>query len=405
MRHGSEPEVSATADLTSGGWLWRPLVGGTLLQVAVFATRPTTSYAAIELGADGFLIGVLAAAYAVPSMLAALHIGKLAAHVTRIGMLPVVAALVTALGCALSAIARDIVTLALATGLVGLGAVGVIIGAQTWISRTTTTANYDQGFGWMTAGMSGGQAVGPLVAGFLIESQVSSFAGTSQTFWLAAACCLAVAVCFLTPRRAPHPAGSEAEVRESSMQLLRRPGVVRLIYVSAAVLTSVDILSAYLPLLGEQAGIAPSIIGLLLAVRGFSSMASRILLPWLTSRFNRSSLVLVSCVISALTLAVLAVLPWPPVMLAALLVGGFTLGIGQPLTMTAAALAVPRRDRPRVLAVRLLGNRLAQSATPLVAGGVAAVLGVGAAFWLQAAMLLSAAMWVGLGSRPTRTDE
>lgn len=391
--------MSSAPDPAAGGWLWRPLVGGTLLQIAVFATRPTTSYAAIELGADGFLIGVLAATYAVPSMLAALHIGKLAAHLTRIGLLPLIAALLTALGCALCAVSGDIITLALGNALVGLGAVGVIIGAQTWVSRATTTANYDQGFGWMTAGMSGGQAVGPLIAGVLIESQGLKLEGTSQTFWLAMVCCLAVALCFLTPRRAPHPAGSETAVPESSLQLLRRPGVIRIIFVSAAVLTSVDILSAYLPLLGEQAGIAPSVIGLLLAVRGFSSMASRILLPWLTSRFSRDALVVVSTVASALTLIVLALLPWPPVMLVALLIGGFMLGIGQPLTMTAVALAVPRRERPRVLAVRLLGNRLAQTAMPLVAGGVALLLGVAAAFWLQAAALLSAAAWVVLASR------
>jgi predicted MFS family arabinose efflux permease len=392
--------VSATPDLAAGGWLWRPLIGATLLQVAVSATRPTTSYAALAMGADGFTIGLLAAAYAVPSMLAAIHIGRLAAHWNRIGTLPVLAALATALGCALSAMAADLVTLAIGTGLVGLGNIGVLIGAQTWISRATITKNYDQGFGWMTAGMSGGQAVGPLFAGVLIETNARVFEGTGMSFWFASAICITVAVCFLSPRRVPQSSDSGAAARKSSVQLLRRPGVLRIIFVSAAVLTSVDILGAYLPLLGEQVGIAPSIIGLLLAARGFSSMASRILLPALVARIERSQLVVISSIGSAVTLLMLALFPWPPLMLAALIVGGFMLGVGQPLTMTAVALAVARHDRPRVLALRLLGNRIAQTATPLVAGTAAAVFGVASVFWLQATMLVTAAAWVGITSRP-----
>lgn len=386
------------------GWLWRPLVGGTLLQFAVLATRPTTSYAAIELGADGFLIGVLAAAYAVPSMLAALPIGRLAANLTRISVLPVGAALLTALGCVLSALARDIVALALGAGLVGLGAIGVIIGAQTWISRMAPSAKYDQGFGWMTAGMSGGQAVGPLIAGFVIESHAQVFQGTTMVFSLAVVSCGVAALCFFSPVKVLHPPESEKTARESSWQLLRRPGVLRIICISAAVLTTIDILSAYLPLLGEQAGITPSIVGTLLAIRGFSSMASRILLPWLASRFNRSWLVIVSSVVSAMTIVLIALLPWVPVMVGAMLLGGFALGIGQPLTMTAVAVMVPQRERPRVLSIRLLGNRLAQTAVPIVAGGLASFLGVGAVFWLQAVFLVSSAAWAGMARRTGESE-
>lgn len=397
--------MSAGADLTGGGWLWRPLIGTTLLQIAVSATRPTTSYAAIEMGADGFIIGVLAAAYAVPSTLAAIALGKLASSWIRIGTLPAIAGVITALGCVLSALAGDVVVLALGTGMVGLGNIGVLIGSQSWISRATTTRNYDLGFGWMTAGASAGQAVGPLFAGLLIDAHIRTLEGTGMTFWVAAVICGAVAVCFLSPRRAPHPAGSEEVARESSLRLLRRPGVTRIIVVSAAVLTSIDILGAYLPLLGEQAGIAPAIIGMLLAARGFSSMASRMLLPALTARVGRSRLVVVSSLGSAITLAVLGLVPWPSLMLAAMLVGGFLLGIGQPLTMTAVALAVPRRDRTRVLAVRLLGNRIAQTATPLVAGGATALFGVASVFWLQAAFLVSAAAWEGIASRAAAGDD
>ena len=390
--------------LAERGWLWRPLVGSTLLQVAVSATRPTTSYAAIELGADGFAIGVLAAAYALPSMLAAMLIGRLAGHWIRIGLLPMLAALITGLGCAVSAIAVDLVVLAIGTGLVGLGNIGVLIGAQTWISRATMTKNYDRGFGWMTAGMSGGQALGPLMAGAMLGASATIQAGAGLAFWAAGGICLAVAACFLSPRRAPHPTGGEGQPRESSSQLLRRPGVIRIIFVSAAVLTSVDMLAAYLPLLGEEIGLTPAFVGVLLAARGFSSMASRLLLPALIRALGRTTLVIATTVGSAVTLAAIAVVPLPLLLITAMVIGGFMLGVGQPLTMTAVALAVPRRDRPRALAVRLLGNRVAQIATPLVAGGAAALWGAASVFWVQAAMLMAAAAWVRLAPGPDEAE-
>ena len=73
---------------TQGGWLWPPVAGATLLQVSVASARPTTSYAAIELGADGFGIGLLAAAQAVPSMLAAVWLGRAAATSRSLGVVP-----------------------------------------------------------------------------------------------------------------------------------------------------------------------------------------------------------------------------------------------------------------------------------------------------------------------------
>jgi len=382
------------------GWLWRPLVAASLLQIAVMATRPTTSYAAIELGADGFMIGVLAAAYAVPPMLGAIPIGKVASNLTRVGLLPVVSALVTVLGCALSALARDLVTLSVGNGLIGLGATGVLIGAQAWISRIAHSASYDQGFGWMTAGMAGGQAIGPLIAGVVIEAHARMFEGTTTVFWMAAGLCVLVGLCFVSPLRVPHPADSAGAPRESTWQIVRRPGALRIIYVSAAVLTSVDILGAYLPLLAEEVGIAPAVVGMMLFVRGATSMASRMLLPMLGRRFGRTALIVGSTALSALTLVVLALAPPEAVMFTVLAIGGFALGIGQPLTMTALAIMVPRRERPRALAVRLLGNRIAQVSMPLAAGGIAAALGAAGVFWLQAVMLVTAAAWVGL-ARPS----
>ena len=134
-------------------------------------------------------------------------------------------------------------------------------------------------------------------------------------------------------------------------------------------------------------------VGVLLGVRGLASIASRLLLPWLSGRFSRERLLVVSLIASGVTLIV------PPLFLdrfwwAALLlaVGGFFLGLGQPLTMTMISTSVPDAWRGSALAVRLMGNRVGQVLLPVAAGAVAAPLGPGGAIWLTCALLLGSGL-------------
>ncbi len=72
---------------------------------------------------------------------------------------------------------------------------------------------------------------------------------------------------------------------------------------------------------------------------------------------------------------------------AALLVGGFFLGLGQPMTMTMISTSVPAVDRGAALAVRLMGNRVGQVALPVISSTVAAGLGPAGAIWFCCALL------------------
>ncbi|MDO4917946.1 MFS transporter [Kocuria sp.] len=159
---------------------------------------------------------------------------------------------------------------------------------------------------------------------------------------------------------------------------------------SLSLLAMLDILTAFLPLVGEATGVAPSVVGLLLGARGLASIASRLLLPWLSERFSRRALLIASLLASGLALV------FPPLFLdrfwcsaAFLVVGGFFLGLGQPLTMTLITTAVPGTWRGSALAVRLMGNRLGQVILPVVAGAVAAPAGPGGAIWLTCALLVA----------------
>lgn len=150
----------------------------------------------------------------------------------------------------------------------------------------------------------------------------------------------------------------------------------------------IDIVTAFLPVLAEHADVAPAVAGVLLAVRGAASVVSRVFLPWLSPHIARHHLLKASLLISAFSFSVL-----PPAMGNAwaaaicLTVGGFFLGLGQPLTMSMITTAVPDSWRGSALAVRLMGNRLGQVAMPLLAGVVAVPFGPVAAIWLSCGVL------------------
>src|SRR5699024_11928334 len=68
-------------------------------------------------------------------------------------------------------------------------------------------------------------------------------------------------------------------------------------------------------------------------------------------------------------------------------VGGCTLGLGQPLTMTMITQAVPRTWRSPALALRLMGNRIGQVVLPIAASAVAGPIGPAGGIWFACAIL------------------
>lgn len=161
--------------------------------------------------------------------------------------------------------------------------------------------------------------------------------------------------------------------------------------ISVAVLSTTDILTAYLPVVGEHRGIDPAVVGLLLSLRAAATIACRLVLTPLLRLLGRRALLTVTCLLGALLCAAVA-LPLPvPVLALVLAALGFCLGVGQPLSMTTVVQAAPAAARSTALALRLTGNRLGQVAAPATAGLIAGVAGVAAPFVALGALLLASA--------------
>lgn len=401
-------------------WLWTLVAFGFLSQTGLNMARPQMSYKLISLGAGETLIGIATALYALLPVFVAISMGRYAGRASNLRALVLVGGLLLAAGTALLALAPTIWLISLASMVLGFGHMIFAIAGQASVSRYSTDSKLDKGFGWLTASISAGQLLGPLLGGLILGS--STDAATRQhlinlALWIGTGFALAALPLMLVRVKTKElpsltsqiPAvtaelptteaatvtinGQTIENRATTWRILRVPGVPSNMLASLAMLSVMDILTSFLPLIGERSGISPFWVGVLLATRSAASIVSRSILPLLCRRWNRSQLVITSLLAGATTVAVVAI---PAVLaqlwlaLALMLVAGFFIGVSQPLTMTMIIKSVPVSWRSPALAVRLTGNRVGQVIIPLAAGALAAPLGPAGAIWFTCILLAGA---------------
>jgi MFS family permease len=378
------------------GWLVRLLAGVVLCQASLYLARPVTSYRALALGADPRAVGLITAAFAIVPLVVALPLGR-AADRWRPGYLLAGGIVLSAVACVLLGFAGTLVGLALSSAVLGLGHLALTLAGQSLVARQSADNLHDRNFGLYAAAASLGQLLGPALAGLTLASAGGgSLEGATTLGFLVAAGLVALAlpsahrVDLLGPAR-PERRGAR---RLRAGELVRARGVPAGMFASLAILATVDVLTAYLPVLGERRGIGPGVVGALLSLRAATSILSRVLIPWMVPRLGRVRLLAVSAAGSALLTAALPLSADTTVLAVLLAAAGFFLGIGQPLTMSLVVQAVPDDARGTALAIRLTGNRLGQVATPAAAGLVAGAAGVAAAFWLLGGLLGLAAITV-----------
>lgn len=390
------------------GWLLRLVITFTFAQAAVSMARPAVSYRALALGADERAVGVITAVYALLPLLVAVPLGRRTDHGRCAPLLVAGVALITG-GCVLSGVAGSLSAMAAWSGVMGLGHLCFVIGAQSIVARRSAPDERDRNFGHFTIGASLGQLVGPAAAGLVVSGRDGAMAATSATALLAAGALAAFSYLSLwrlehrpaAASGAPPPArGRTATTERTSVRsILGTRGVAAGIFMSLAVLSATDILTAYLPVIGEDRGIAPATVGLLLSLRAAATVACRLVMTPMIRLLGRTALMAGSCSLAGLLCAGLT-LPAPvwalAVMLGAL---GFCLGVGQPLSMTTVVQAAPAAARSTALALRLTGNRLGQVAAPATAGLLAGLAGTAAPFALLGVLLLVSA---AVAARPAR---
>jgi MFS family permease len=371
-------------------------------QTAVYLVRPTTSYRLLALGHGATAVGLVAAAFALVPLFLAIPLGRRAdrRHGARLLLF---GCAIEVMGCSLLALIESPVALGVASGVVGVGHLALALGAQAVVARESDDERHDQHFALLTAGVSGGQLVGPLVGGLLLGQRAhhALLGATTRALLVAAGIAgLATVLAALAERERPG-AGGEQEAQEPAgvRSILGTRGVTGAIFASVAVLSATDIFTAYLPVVGQHRGIGPSVIGALLALRAAASLASRVGIGRLVRRFGRPQLMTTAACLAAAAFIALTFTGNVPLLAALAILLGAGLGFAQPLSMTIVVQLVPAHARGSALAVRLTGNRLGQVAAPAAAGLVAGSAGASSVFWLTSGLLVASGAAVARATR------
>ncbi len=373
-----------------------------LLQAACNGARLLTSYRVLELGGAAVAIGLIAGSFALTPLASAVFVGRQTDGPRRTLMLPAGAALIL-VGCVLGLTGPSLIWLAIANAFLGLGQVTGMIAGQAVISESSRTEQLDSRFAFLTLSLSAGIAIGFPIAGYSMETldRLGTGSPAALAFGspvLLAAISLAFGAWVTWPAldtAVPLSAGS----RQSVLQILRPAGMKSAIFSSLAVLAALDLLTAYVPLLCDERGLSVRAATWLLTVRSVAMVVSRLLLPVFLRLVNRRLLIASTTLVSTPPMIVLGVSSDLRLLLISMVIIGVFFGIGQPLTMTWVVRLASQGNRATALSLRLAGNRVGQVAVPVMAGGAAASLGVGAIFGLSAVILAAAGVTSWFGSR------
>lgn len=373
-------------------WLWALLINVAFAQASIYVMRPMITYRAIENGASGFEIGLIAAIYALLPLLVAVPMGR---WVGRFGELPLLVAGSLSfifLGLALAFI-NDVVAIAAVTALAGVAHLANVAASQAMVASRSPVHLQDQNFGYFSFSTSLGHTFGPIVGGFIAGSAGVLPKSSTSAFVFAAILAAISLLPFLIFKGLKQVRSAEERAFAGSIKarnVMRRPGIKPAIWTSLAVAATNDVLVVILPLVGTEYGINPVVIGVILSIRSGAAMISRFFLGKSTARFGSSQVMNYSILISSLLLFAAVYARTPITLGAAMAAIGFLLGMGQPLTMSIVSKKTPIEERAMAISIRLFGNRFGQFLVPLGAGALAAPFGSGAVFAGLATLIASA---------------
>ena len=375
-------------------WAKPLLLSSTLTQATIYVLRPMITYRAIELDANAAQVGLIAAVYALFPVVLALQFGSLVGKLgeAKFVIYGTAAMMLTSLALIFS---DSLITLAIATGAAGIAHLACMVGGQSMVALRAPRESYDRYFGFYTFSASVGHMLGPIIASIVAGSNGTLPKSTSNAFLLGVVLTIIALVPVIRWRNEKPTVEGKQNTEgtfKAAVSLVKRPGIMAAIYISLAISSVADVLVVFLPLFGTENNFSPYAIGAILAIRAGTTMMSRFFLGRLSNRFSTFQLLWWSTIISTLCCVAMAFAHTPITLGAIVFVAGFSLGVGQPLTMSLVSQKTESSERALAVSARLMGNRFGQFLVPAVAGGVAAASGAEAVF-IGLAVLLATSIF------------
>ncbi len=379
------PSQAGAAPAHGGGRVLLALITGQVgLHAGMAGLRMAAPLQALHEGYSAWAVGLLLALFAAAPVVLALHAGRLA---DRHGYhRPVYIAVgLAVLGMALAVLSTWLTgpahfgLLCVAAMLAGSGAnTGMLT-----IQRTAGLAARDATervriFSWLGVAPSFSNVLGPVSVGFVIDA-----------FGFAAGYSLLLALPLLTLWTArsvppsPPPPARPASSTQAAWDLLKVPGMARLLWVNFLLSSCWDVHSFAVPILGHEKGYSASTIGLILGTFTLSVTGVRLLIPALAHRLREAQVVTLAMLGTAVVFALYPLAPGPLWMGACAVLLGVTLGSVQPMVMSTLHHITPENRHGEALAVRSMCINGCSALMPLLFGAAGTWVGaaVGGGAW------------------------
>lgn len=348
-------------------------------------SKVAVSLSALELGANSFTVGILAALYSVFPLLLAVYAGRIS---DRFGVrTPILLGSIgITLGLLLPALHGGLAVLILCPALIGLGQIFFHVSIHNAIGSIGESTDRARNFSTFALGASVATFIGPSLAGFSIDTN-----GFRVTFVLLAAVSLSVVLLALLFRGALPPRGEKEEqpAGQRALDLLKDAPLRRTLIMSGVTLTGIELFSFYMPVYGQSIGLSATQIGLVLSSYAAAAFVVRLLMQDLARRFGEGGVLTGSLFAATVTYALFPFLSGTPMLVATAFLLGLGLGCAQPLTIMLTYHHAPPGRSGEALGMRLTVNKITQIAIPLVFGGIGSVFGLAPVFWANAAFLLA----------------
>jgi MFS family permease len=333
-------------------------------------------------------------------MLLAVPVGRYVdRHGMRVAILSSVAA--ACLGGLLAMIWPVFGVLCVTALLTGGATAATVIAIQRQVGRLSSGgADLRRSFSWLAIGPSISNVIGPLAVGFLIDHAGPS-PGSQQGFQAAFALMAGVPLVTWWLLRRVLRASQVTEVSlmqpqaplRQTLQLLRHPGIARLMLVNWLISSSWDVHSLVVPFIGVARGLSASQIGMILGAFALATGLVRLLLPLLAERVREWALITGSMLVNCALFVLYPLLPSALAMGLCSFLMGVALGVVQPMVMSMLHQITPVERQGEALGLRLMAVTATGVVVPLLFGSVSALIGFSGVCWLVAAVL-------GTGMRP-----
>lgn len=364
-----------------------------LAQITLFAAMSGARMAfpllLLRNGTSAVVSSIVVASFAIA---AALILMRVAPLIERFGMIRATGACCAMMlaGFGLGIALPDFAGLAVAGILIGAGTNIAAVALQRYAGAGVTNINeLRRVFAWMSIGPAASAFFGPFLAGLMIDhagQTAGDLPGFRAGFTLLA---VFTALGWWSVRKLPPVTTTPSASSQGSglIAMFRTTHVGPLLFINTCVSTCWEMHNVVLPILGTARDYSASTIGAIMGALALAAAGVRLVTPRLLKHVPEHRVMRGSIVLSLIALALYPLAPNAWLLGVAAITLGMTLGIIQPILMTALYQSVPDGRQSAVLGARLTCVNGASVITPLVAGSLSTVLGPAPVFFVASALL------------------